>query len=148
MATKRKDPPSSAEIPAKKKPGQVTDGIEDTPKRGRGRPRKDIVEPDNPISKQKFGRPANGANPESKFKSRKSAVEMIEEYAANLMDDLKNKLLEGDEKYDSEDDEEEPDPLKLSSGKRSNRSGSVSGRSNQDEGESDVEKSGYGLGTQ
>ena len=134
IATKRKGSPSPAEAPAKKK--QVTDApAGETPKRGRGRPRKETTEAGTPKDKPLV--PAKSPA-ESKFKERKSAAEMIEEYAANLMDDLKNKALEAAEEADSED--EEPDPLKSSMGKRSNRSGSVSGRSNQDEVESDGEQ--------
>ena len=124
LGTKRKASPSPAEAPAKKK--QLPESVADeTPKRGRGRPKKDAAE--SSIPKQNT---AVASKP--KFKERKSAVEMIEEYTANL---IKNKGIEATEEEDSED--EEPDPLKLSSGKRSNRSGSVSGRSNQDEAESD-----------
>ena len=134
IATKRKGSPSPAEAPAKKK--QVTDApAGETPKRGRGRPRKETTEAATP--RDKPGAPFKSPT-ESKFKERKSAAEMIEEYAANLMDDLKNKALEAAEEEDSEDGE--PDPLKSSMGKRSNRSGSVSGRSNQDEAESDGEQ--------
>ena len=134
IATKRKGSPSPAEAPAKKK--QVADApLGETPKRGRGRPRKETTEA--ATSKDKPGAPFKSPT-ESKFKERKSAAEMIEEYAANLMDDLKNKALEAAGEEDSED--EEPDPLKSSMGKRSNRSGSVSGRSNQDEAESDGEQ--------
>ncbi len=127
QGTKRKASGSPADAPPEKKTA------EDEPKRGRGRPRKEdsTDETNSPTAKKKS---AEGESP-SKFKSRKCAAEMIEEFAAGLMNDLKGKAKAPDEDYDSED--EEQDPLKASSGKRSNRSGSISGRSNQEEADAD-----------
>ncbi len=114
VATKRKASPSPADAPPDKR---AAGEAEETGKKGRGRPKGKGKDQESP----------------SKFKSRKSASEMIEEYAANLLSDLKNKAKAAAAEDDSEDEDETQDPLKSSSGRRSNRSGSISGKSNQDD---------------